>query len=280
MKLITWNLQWGRGMDGRVDIARQLAQARALADFDVLCLQEVADGFPDLPGGAAGNQFREIARSLPGFTAIEGAATDVPGPAGSRRRFGNLLLSRLPVLQVHRHVLPWPPEPGQAGMARVAIEATVRSAFGPLRLLTTHLEYYGTRARRAQIERLRELQREATAHARTAPLSDEGPFATWPRGGPALLAGDMNMRPGSLEYLRLLAPFPDGTPAWVDAWALLHPDEPHPPTFRLHEQPAPEAPYCCDFVFASADLVPQLRGLRVDAVTRASDHQPLVLELH
>jgi endonuclease/exonuclease/phosphatase family metal-dependent hydrolase len=46
MKLITWNVQWCRGCDGRVDPSRIVEHARALADFDVLCLQEVAHNFP------------------------------------------------------------------------------------------------------------------------------------------------------------------------------------------------------------------------------------------
>ena len=46
MKLITWNVQWCRGVDGRVDPARIVAEAKRLADFDVLCLQEIADNFP------------------------------------------------------------------------------------------------------------------------------------------------------------------------------------------------------------------------------------------
>ena len=54
MILITWNVQWCRGVDGRVDPARIVAEAKALADFDVLCLQEIADNFPHprLPGSA------------------------------------------------------------------------------------------------------------------------------------------------------------------------------------------------------------------------------------
>lgn len=279
MKLITWNIQWGRGTDGRVDLERIVADARALADFDVLCLQEVADGWPDLPGGAAGNQFRTLALALPGFSAVEGVAVDMPGPAGSRRRFGNLLLSRLPVLQVLRHQLPWPAAPGVPSMPRLAIEATLRAPFGPLRVLTTHLAYYALSQRLAQVQRLRELQQEGAAHARQARPAEEGPFLVLPRGGAALLAGDMNFKPGLQEYRRMLAPFPDGTPAWLDAWAQLHPQAPHPPTFAPHEGPAPEPPYCCDFVFASADLAPRLRALRVDARTTASDHQPLLLEL-
>jgi endonuclease/exonuclease/phosphatase family metal-dependent hydrolase len=279
LKLVTWNIQWGRGTDGRVDLRRMLADARALADFDVLCLQEVADGWPNLPGGAAGNQFRELALALPGFTAVEGVAVDVPGPSGTRRRFGNLLLSRLPVLQVLRHQLPWPADPAVPSMPRLAVEATLRSPLGPLRVMTTHLAYYSLEQRLAQVQRLRELHREALRHAQRLRPAEEGPFLPLPRGGPALLVGDMNFKPDSEEHTRMLAPFADGTPAWVDTWTLLHPGQPHPPTFAPHEGPSPPAPYCCDYVFAGADLAPRLRTLRVDAATTASDHQPLLLEL-
>ena len=108
MKLITWNIQWGRGADGRVDLERILAHARRLADFDVLCLQEVSAGYPELPGGDGSDQFRALAKRLPEFTAIAGVATDAPRTGGGRRAFGNMILSRLPVLQVFRHLLPWP----------------------------------------------------------------------------------------------------------------------------------------------------------------------------
>jgi len=43
MKLITWNVQWCRGVDGRVDPARIVAEAKRHADFDVLCVQAIAD---------------------------------------------------------------------------------------------------------------------------------------------------------------------------------------------------------------------------------------------
>ncbi len=67
MKLITWNVQWCRGVDQKVDPARVVAEARRLADFDVLCLQEIADNYPDpLLGGSRGeNQFAELAALLP-----------------------------------------------------------------------------------------------------------------------------------------------------------------------------------------------------------------------
>ena len=46
MKLVTWNTQWCCGFDGRVDPQRIVDDARAMADFDVLCLQEIAANFP------------------------------------------------------------------------------------------------------------------------------------------------------------------------------------------------------------------------------------------
>jgi Exonuclease III len=65
----------------------------------------------------------------------------------------------------------------------------------------------------------------------------------------------------------------------VDAWQSMNPGMPHPPTFRLHEPKDGVAPYCCDFVFVTPDLVPRLRSIRIDADNRASDHQPVIVEL-
>ncbi len=56
MQLLSWNIQWARGMDGRVDVARIVQTVRRLGDFDVICLQEVAVNFPGLPGSQGENQ--------------------------------------------------------------------------------------------------------------------------------------------------------------------------------------------------------------------------------
>jgi endonuclease/exonuclease/phosphatase family metal-dependent hydrolase len=50
MKLLSWNIQWCRGVDGRVDAQRIAREIRAMADADVICLQEVARNFDTLPG--------------------------------------------------------------------------------------------------------------------------------------------------------------------------------------------------------------------------------------
>jgi endonuclease/exonuclease/phosphatase family metal-dependent hydrolase len=143
MKLITWNVQWCRGVDLVVDPARIVREARRLADFDVLCLQEIADNFPDprLAGNNGEDQFARLAGLLPGYTPIPGIAVDHPGDDGRRRLFGNMILSRLPVRQVYRHTLPYPCDPGKPCMPRIAVEAVVRADIGDVRVITTHLEY-------------------------------------------------------------------------------------------------------------------------------------------
>ena len=284
MILITWNVQWCRGVDGRVDPARIVDATRGMADFDLLCLQEVADNYPDprLAGADDADQFTRLAQLLPGYTAVPAIAVDQPGEGGRRRRFGNMILSRLPVRQVYRHLLPYPCDPGVPGMPRIALEAVVATQLGDLRVVTTHLEYYSAMQRMVQVEALRRIYAEGHAHARDARITmdDGGPFHTFLRPRATLVAGDCNFEPDSDEYLRMLTGFDDATPSLFDAWRELHRDLPHPTTFRLYEKMVPDEPKLhCDFVFVSDELRARLRDVRVDLDTQASDHQPIVVTL-
>lgn len=276
MRLLSWNVQWCRGLDGEVDPARIVREARRLADPDVLCLQEVSIGFADLPGSRGEDQVAALGRGLPGFAVFYAAAVDVPAANGQRARFGNVLASRLPVGRVLRHTLPWPATRAPS-MPRAALEATVQAPFGALRVTSTHLEYYSSRHRAAQIERLRELH--ADCFHEGSGEKQAGPFRPLARPPSAIVCGDFNMPPDDPARTRFVEAFLDGTPKLVDAWEALRPGEPHPPTFRLHERDEGEQPYCCDYVFVSEDLRPRLKSIRVDAMNRASDHQPVVVEL-
>jgi endonuclease/exonuclease/phosphatase family metal-dependent hydrolase len=70
---------------------------------------------------------------------------------------------------VLRHSLPWPAEDDTPSMPRVALEAVIEAPWGPIRVTTTHLEYYSGAQRAAQVARLRELNAEAQTHARARP---------------------------------------------------------------------------------------------------------------
>jgi len=229
MKLITWNIQWGRGIDLKVDLDRIARTAREIADFDVLCLQEVAVNFPGLAGSRGENQVEELSRALHSCSAHYGIATDVDDSHGRRSRFGNLIFSRLPVIQVFRHLLPWPPDPKVPSMQRIAVEAVVQARWGSLRLLTTHLEYYSAMQRMAQVEALRCLHDEACGHAALPrPSGDPGePFASLPRPASAILTGDLNFKPDAPEHQRMTSAFGAAVPRLVDAWEIAHPKQPH-----------------------------------------------------
>jgi endonuclease/exonuclease/phosphatase family metal-dependent hydrolase len=281
VKLVTWNIQWCRGCDGIVSPQRIVDEARDFADFDVLCLQEVASNFPALDGSHGEDQFAELAARLPGYTAVPGIAVDSAGPGGARRRFGNMILSRYPVRQALRLQLPWPADPAVRSMPRLLLEVLLDAPFGPLRVMTTHLEYYSATQRTAQVEALRARHAEACAHAQAQGVRDarDGPFHSQPQTVSALLTGDFNFRPDDALHARLTAPFDDGAPALEDVWRTLHPSQPEPPTVGVHDHAQwPEA-FACDFICASADLRARLRGVAVDSTTQASDHQPMMVEL-
>ena len=276
MRLISWNVQWCRGIDGTVDPARIAREARRLADPDVLCLQEINVGFADLPGASGENELQALEREFPGYQVFFASAVDVPGTGTSRKHFGNLIASRFPVGRVMRHSLPWPKTSGPS-MPRAALETVIQAPFGALRVITTHLEYYSSGHRAAQIERLRELHCETNLEIVSE--DTEGPFAPLAHPQSALVCGDFNMPPDDPLRGRFLEAFVDGTPKFMDAWQVLHPNEPHPHTFRVHERKEGQSPYCCDYVFLTEDLSPHLRSITVDSDNRASDHQPVIVEL-
>ena len=291
MRLMSWNVQWCCGVDQRVDVERIVRAARAFADFDVLCLQEVAVDYPRLPGGAAHDQPAVLAALLPGFQIFFGPAVDELGRHGAWQRFGNLIASRLPVAQVAHHRLPYPADAGRKSMPRSCSVATVLAPLGPVRVMTTHLEFYSLRQRRAQVQALRDLHAEGSAQAALPPLDDESgwPFQNKVHARHSLLCGDWNLEPGSAEHLALQQPFDlldadDPTlrfqpEALFDAWTLAHPGAPRAPTFQVHDSRYRPAPITVDHVFISAGLRPHLQRVEVDLQTQASDHQPVLIEL-
>ena len=279
MKLITWNIQRGRGPHSGCSLERVVADLHRIADFDVLCLQEVSSGYTDLPGSEGANQFVQLARLLDHYTPVAGVATDVLGEDGSRLLFGNMIFSRYPVTQLLRHALPWPPDPAVMSMQRGVIEATLSTPLGLVRVSTTHLEYFSSLQRAAQVERLRELHRDACLHAASTGPGEahHGPFCAVPRATQALLAGDFNFQPDSAEWRRLQAPVDGAVQPYRDAWVVRHPFAEHAPTVGVHE--GGDTPFTFDFIFASSALAGRIRSVRVISDVAGPDHQPLLIEL-
>ncbi|WP_126444266.1 endonuclease/exonuclease/phosphatase family protein [Sulfuricystis multivorans] len=283
MRILSWNIQWGRGLDGRVDLARIAEEARNF-DADVYCFQEVAVNHPGLAGMPPGqsDQLAVLSGLFLGFEAIYGVGSDLPDGLGGRRHFGNLILSRLPILQVFRHLLPWPAEPSVPSMQRAAVEAVIAAPEfpgGAVRVITTHLEYYSASQRAVQCAALRAIIDEGWRHAVSPRFAEETdpPFAVLPRGEGCVLCGDFNSPAGAPEQATLTAP--GDAPALVNAWHVAQDAVPPAPTFGVHERRYVDAPACYDIFFVSANIADRISRVAVDEGSKASDHQPVLLEL-
>jgi endonuclease/exonuclease/phosphatase family metal-dependent hydrolase len=277
MRLITWNIQWGKGCDGVVDLARIVSVAKSLADADVFCFQEVSDGFAALDGDI--DQSLELASLLPDHQAVFRPAIETTDRQGKRRRFGNMMLSRLPILQIASHLLPSPPPGGKRGMRRQALEVTVQAGFGPVRIVNTHLEYYSAAQRDAQIKRLLDLQQEASTTPEMPDREHVDPYVSQTSARSSLLCGDFNFDVSDPQHAMLHASSRPGL-NYRDAWILRHPNRRHQPTCGIHDRAQwTHGPDCRDFIFVSEDLADRVRRVEVDGLTDASDHQPVLIEI-
>lgn len=279
MQLLSWNVQWFMGLDGRVDVARVLRHARALCDFDVLCLQEVAQHFPGLGGAAPFDQVAAVAQQLPGFEVIYTPAVSYRSAPGQPRAcFGNLVATRLPALLVEHHPLPLVAEPGTPSARRVCTSVLLQAASGPLTLMNTHLEYHSSAQRSLQVDRILQLHRE-NSELVTAPNAAHAPHGLYqhqPRSARAVLCGDFNFDAGSSEHRSLQRG--EGEGAFRDVYTELHGEAPRPATFGLADRRYVPQPIACDHVLATRGVAGLARRWAVDTQTRYSDHQPVFVE--
>jgi len=161
LKVMSWNIRHGRGLDGTVDLER-IASVVAAQKPDFVLLQEVDDG---CARSGTVDQASEIGR-ITGLYHAFGKAMDHDGGG-----YGQAILSRYPLLDLKVHSLPGNGEP------RIAFSATVDSPLGKLTLATAHLVPESGRTQLAQ------------SQVAAAALL-ESPH-------PVILAGDLNAKPDS-----------------------------------------------------------------------------------
>ena len=289
MKIVTYNIQYGLGRDGRVDLDRI---AEEIAGADVIALQEV-ERFWSRSGGV--DQPRLIARRFPGHYWAYGPGVDLhlagggPGEdsAGRRRQFGNMLLSRTPLLTVRHHLLPKYASLGPPmSLQRSALEAVVAvPGGGHVRVYSVHLTHLSAETRLPQVEAL--LAVHANAVREGPPVSGSGLGEEWTLDGrpppmprEAILLGDFNMEPDAEEYERIVGPVspyggritnPEGfVDAWVEAGHAIDAGA----TAEVKGRPAR-----LDYCFVSAGLKDRIRAVDVDSDAVGSDHQPVAMEI-
>jgi endonuclease/exonuclease/phosphatase family metal-dependent hydrolase len=259
------------------DLARIVTVAKEMADADVYCFQEVSDNFVNLDDGA--NQSARLAALLPSYLPVFRPAIETVDNAGGVHRFGNMTMSRLPVLQISNHLLPWPGAGAMRSMRRHALEVTVQTAFGPLRIVNTHLEYHSADQREAQIARLLDLQQEASTSSKASGFQHNEPYGSQTLASSSVLCGDFNFDVTDRQHALINRSARPGL-NYRDAWGIRHPGQPRSPTCGLYDHVQwANGPDCRDFIFTTEDLAGRIRRIEVNGKTDASDHQPILIEL-
>jgi endonuclease/exonuclease/phosphatase family metal-dependent hydrolase len=278
MRFVSYNIQFGTGKDGRIDLPRIVSEVGS--EPDVIALQEVERYF-----SASGmtDQVAEIAALLPEHRWVFGPGVDLDASqgggdsslAGRRRQFGNMLLSKTPILSSRNHLLPKRDLGGSLSLQRAALECVIAAPKGPFRVYCLHLAHASAEERLLQIARLLELLREAPEAGGV--WSGDADGLKWsldasppPMPRPAVILGDFNLTPESPEY-RLLT---DAKAGLQDAWLAAGNDPAAGATCNEDK-----GPVRIDYAFLTPELADGLRGMRVDPEARGSDHQPLHLEI-
>jgi len=290
MIFASYNIQYGTGRDGRVDLARVAA---AVAHADVIALQEV-ERFAARTGMV--DQAAALAALLPTHhwsygpgMDIDASVVDAGGRVTMRRRqFGNMLLSRTPLRAVRNHLLPKYATVAQYSLQRAALEAVVDTPRGrPLRVYSTHLSHLADGDRGPQLDALLDIHRRAPSEG--AGWCGERDDPGWTDGRPAvpmpreaMLMGDFNLAHDSPLYERVVGPWseqygrmtnPEG---FVDCWVATGHREDEGVTCLSGSLNSGQR---IDFCFASAALAPALRRAWIDPDAQGSDHQPIFVEL-
>ncbi|MFH9264441.1 endonuclease/exonuclease/phosphatase family protein [Streptomyces sp. NPDC017546] len=244
LRVATYNIHAGAGVDGVFDLDRQTAELRSL-DADLIGLQEVDRHWGDR------SEWRDLAGELArrlrmhvSFAPIY--SLDPAQPGGPRAEYGVAVLSRYRITSAENHEItrlstqdpnPTPaPAPGFG-------EVVVRVRGLPVHVYVTHLDYRPDPAVRvAQVADTRRIMAEDR--------------------GPRILLGDLNAEPAAPE----LAPL----------WRELTDADPAAPTF-----PAQDPVKRIDYVAVSKGGPGAGITVRNAWVPEslASDHRPVVADL-
>lgn len=244
LRVATYNIHAGAGMDNVFDLDRQADELRLL-EADVIGLQEV-----DRHWGTR-SEWRDLADELAErlgmyvfFAPIY--SLDPAEPGGSRAEFGVAVLSRHRIVSAENHEITrlstQDPNPAPAPAPGFA-EAVVRVKGRPVHVYVTHLDY------------------RPDPSVRSAQVADTRRIMAGVRG-PKILLGDFNAEPGAPE----LAPL----------WEGLTDADPKAPTF-----PAQDPVKRIDYVTVAKGTAAVRRAWVPESAAspHASDHRAVVADL-
>jgi endonuclease/exonuclease/phosphatase family metal-dependent hydrolase len=268
MRCVSYNIQYGIGLDKRYDLDRLV---EAVRDADVIFLQEVTRACPwnggiDMVAGLEA----AFADRYYGYHApvdIEFGSAVVDGAMKQRRfQFGNMVISRWPLLTLRGHLLPRRRRDARLNLQRGALEALVATPIGLIRFYSVHLDHIDADERLMQIAALKAIAFSHEAGGAISGTAELG-FPDLPLAPDFLLMGDFNLEPGSREYRALLGEGGDlvDVSATDGGWSWTDPD-------------GVKANQRLDYALANPALAARATSARLDHTAKGSDHMPLWIE--
>jgi endonuclease/exonuclease/phosphatase family metal-dependent hydrolase len=284
--LVSWNIQNGLGIDGTISLKRIADTLFEMADADIICFQEVSINCEQIDGSRP-NQVEELSALFAGYELIFSPAYDVlRDPKIGREQYGNLILSKYPILSIYHHPLPQLSSSAIRQMPRQMLEVTVQPPSAqPLCVMTTHLEFHSLEQRQLQAQYILQINAQICQLNDFLPLFDgKGAYSEILRSNRRILCGDFNFLANTDAYNILTRGLSDSDvyqdSILRDAWRVRNVNQEHSPTCGVFDHKQwPEGPHCRDFIFVSNNLSDQVDTFFTNLETQASDHQPIVLTL-
>jgi endonuclease/exonuclease/phosphatase family metal-dependent hydrolase len=233
----------------------------------------------------------DLAALFPDYFWVYGAPFDLHvaagesgfPPRGTRFQFGNMILSRFPILSSRTHLLPRSRTVSKLNLQRGATEALIDIPGRPLRVYSVHLDHVSVDERIAQIRHLNDRINRFCLEGGAVSGAGELDFEELPLPEDYVVMGDFNMVPESPEYCALAGAKDGyygrvpriGTP--VDALATL--DGYHPKSYSWMDPKDHGKRMHLDYCFVSGGLAGSLKAAHVDTDTVGSDHFPVWVEI-
>jgi endonuclease/exonuclease/phosphatase family metal-dependent hydrolase len=270
IKVVCFNIQFGFGIDRRYELDRTI---NAVRGADIIALQEVTRGFVRNGGVDMVEDIRVLlsdchcAVGMPfsidfGSRLVDGRMRD------QRFEFGNLVLSRWPIMASRNHLLPRRPRTDRLNLQRGALEALIATPTGAIRFISAHLDHVDASERLDQIDALRGISLGETFSGGAASGLGEFGFPELPQTDDVLVMGDFNMFPRTADYQAMCG---DG--------ALVDVSPPGEVMSFYDPQYNDAALQRLDYGFANPALAERVIASRIDEASVASDHRPVWFEI-
>lgn len=279
MEVVSYNIQFGRGLDRQIDLNRI---CQSINGADIICLQEVDVNW-QRSGGF--DQAKVISKILPEYFTVFGSSFDVDNSfrkedgrvVNRRRKHGDMILSRWPILSSRTFNLTKTHHADKFNMQMGFVDSVIEVKNKTLRVYNCHAGYLEAEERLAQIRQLvktyHQTPCEHGAWGGKAKINgdDWSDHKEAPRmPNTAIVCGDFNCAPGSHEYQYLIS-----NSDLNDCGMLSDPDNSNTTTLRHGLTEDIKISGKVDHILVSNDLVDRIQRVAIDHDADGSDHKPI-----